>query len=219
MSKIIIFGVGQIAEVAFFYLKNDSQHEVVAFTVDSDFLKTDKFQNLPVINFEDIEKQYPPNEYKMFIPLSYNKMNKIRAKKFEEAKIKGYNFISYISSKATYYNTPVGENCFIFENNVIQPFTKIGDNCILWSGNHIGHHTIIEDHCFLASQIVVSGSVTIGEYSFVGVNVTIRNNIIIGKENMIGASSLILRDTNDNSVFSPKETEKAKVPSNRLRLI
>lgn len=219
MAKVIIFGVGQIAEIALFYLKNDSEHEVVAFTVDSDFLKTDKFHNLPVISFDQIEKEYPPQDYKMFIPISYNKINKIRAKKFEEARIKGYNFISYISSKATYYNTPVGENCFIFENNVIQPYTKIGDNCILWSGNHIGHHTIIEDHCFLASQIVISGSVTIGEYSFIGVNATIRDNIQIGKSNVIGASSLVLSNSDDNSVFSPRQTDKSKVPSNKLRSI
>lgn len=219
MAKVIIFGVGQIAETALYYLNHDSEHEVIAFTVDSNFLKLDKFQNLPVVSFEEIEKKYPPNEHKMFIPISYNKINKIRAKKFEEAKMKGYNFISYISSKATYYNTPVGENCFIFENNVIQPFTKIGDNCILWSGNHIGHHATIEDHCFLTSHIVVSGGVTIGEYTFIGVNATIRNNIKIGKENLIGASSLILRDTSDRSVFSSKETLKSRVPSNKLRII
>ena len=219
MAKVIIFGVGHIAEVALFYLKNDSEHEVVAFTVDLDFLKKDKFHNLPVVGFDQIEKEYPPNEYKMFIPISFNKINQVRAKKFEEAKIKGYGFISYISSKATYYNTPVGENCFIFENNVIQPYTKIGDNCILWSGNHIGHNTIIEDHCFLASHIVISGNVTIGENSFIGVNAAIRDNIQIGKSNVIGASSLILSNTDDNSVFSSTQTEKARVPSNRLRSI
>ena len=84
MAKVIIFGVGQIAEIALFYLKNDSEHEVVAFTVDSDFLKTDKFHNLPVIGFDQIEKEYPPNDFKMFIPISYNKINQIRAKKFED---------------------------------------------------------------------------------------------------------------------------------------
>lgn len=217
MAKVVIFGVGQIAELAFFYITHDSEHEVVAFTVDSNYLKEDTFHNLPVFDFEVIDKKYPPNEYKFFLPISYNKVNKIRSEKFKIVKKKGYECISYISSKATYYNTSIGENCFIFENNVIQPYTKIGDNCILWSGNHIGHHTKIEDHCFLASHIVVSGSVTIGEYSFVGVNATIRDNIKIGKENVIGASSLILNDTNDKSVFSPRETEKAKIPSNRLR--
>lgn len=217
MAKVIIFGIGQIAEIAHFYLTNDSEHEVVAFTVDKEFLKDDRFHDLPVVAYEDLVKLYPPSEYKMFIPISYKKVNKLRAEKFNDAKEKGYTCISYVSSKAIYYNTPVGENCFIFENNVIQPFTSIGDNCILWSGNHIGHHSTIEDHCFLASHVVVSGSVSIGKYSFIGVNATIRDNIKIGKENVIGAGSLILVDTDDRAVFSPKATQKAKVPSNRLR--
>ncbi|MCK5538518.1 MAG: acetyltransferase [Bacteroidales bacterium] len=217
MAKVVIFGVGQISEIAHFYLTTDSEHEIVAFTVDKEFIENDSFHDLPVVAYEDLVEKYPPNEYKIFIPISYKKVNKLRAEKFRDAKEKGYECVSYISSKATYYNTPVGENCFIFENNVIQPFTKIGDNCILWSGNHIGHHTTIEDHCFLASHVVVSGSVTIGAYSFIGVNATIRDNIIIGKENVIGASSVILSNTEDRSVYPAKETEKAKVPSNRLR--
>jgi sugar O-acyltransferase (sialic acid O-acetyltransferase NeuD family) len=217
MAKVVIFGVGQIAEIAHFYLTNDSEHEVVAFTVDKEFLNSDNFHNLPVVAYEDLLEKYSPNEYKMFIPISYKKVNKLRAEKFTDVKAKGYQCISYISSKATYYNTSIGENCFIFENNVIQPFSKIGDNCILWSGNHIGHHTTIEDHCFLASHVVVSGSVTVGEYSFIGVNATIRDNVKIGKENVIGAGSLILADTQDRGVYSVGGTEVSKVPSNRLR--
>ena len=217
MSKVIIFGVGQIAEVAHFYLTNDSEHEVVAFTVDKEFLKKVTFHDLPVVAYEEMLEKYPPNEYKLFIPISYKKVNKLRAEKFEDAKSKGYKFISYISSKATYYNTPIGENCFIFENNVIQPFTKIGDNCILWSGNHIGHHTTIEDHCFLASHVVISGNVHIGSFSFFGVNSTISDNVNIGKSNVIGAGAIIYKNTEDNAVYSTSETEKSRVPSNKLR--
>lgn len=217
MAKVVIFGVGQIAEIAHFYLTNDSEHEVVAFTVDKEFLRDDVYYDLPVIAYEDLVNHYTPDEYKMFIPISYKKVNKLRAKKFTDAKSKGYECISYISSKATYYGTPVGENCFIFENNVIQPFTKIGDNCILWSGNHIGHHSIIENHCFLASHVVISGKVIVGEYSFLGVNSTIADNVVIGKANVIGSGAIIFKNTEDNSVYSPVETEKSKVPSNRLR--
>jgi sugar O-acyltransferase (sialic acid O-acetyltransferase NeuD family) len=217
MAKVVVFGIGQIAELAHFYLTYDSEHDVVAFCVDRDYIEQDSFLGLPVTAYEDIVEKFPPDIYKLFIPISYKKVNKLRAEKFMDAKSKGYECVSYISSKATYYNTEIGENCFIFENNVIQPFTKIGDNCILWSGNHIGHHTVIENHCFLASHVVVSGSVVIGEYSFLGVNSTIRDNIRVGKENVIGAGCLILNDTDDRAVFSPKETEKARVPSNRLR--
>lgn len=217
MAKVVIFGVGQIAEIAHFYLTEDSEHEVVAFTVDQEYLSDESFHGLPVIEYETLVENYPPNEYKLFIPISYKKVNKLRAEKYMDAKSKGYECVSYISSKATYYGTPVGENCFIFENNVIQPFTKIGDNCILWSGNHIGHHTTIEDHCFLASHVVVSGNVIIGASSFLGVNSTIADNVTVGKSNVIGSNAVIFKDTEDLSVYSPSETEKSRVPSNRLR--
>lgn len=217
MAKVIIFGIGQIAEIAHFYLTVDTKHEVVAFCVDKEYLSTDIFHGLPVVAYEELLQKYPPHEYKMFIPISYKKVNKLRADKFADAKSKGYSCISYISSKATYYDTPVGENCFIFENNVIQPFTKIGDNCILWSGNHIGHHTTIEDHCFIASHVVISGNVKIGESTFLGVNCTIADNVTVGKSNVIGSSAVIFKNTDDFSVYSPNETEKSKVPSNRLR--
>jgi sugar O-acyltransferase (sialic acid O-acetyltransferase NeuD family) len=219
MAKVIIFGNSEIAEIAHFYLTTDSEHEVVGFTVDEAYLKQETFHQLPVVPYEMLEKHYPPNEYSLFIPISYKKVNKLRAQKYLDAKDRGYSFISYISSRAAYYGTPVGENTFIFENNVIQPFTFIGNNCILWSGNHIGHHSVIRDHCFLASQIVVSGAVTVGEYTFIGVNATVRDNIKIGKENVIGAGSVILKDTEDQEVYSPGGTEKLKVPSNRLRSI
>lgn len=219
MSKVVIFGTGQIAEIAYFYLKNDSPHEIVAFAVDSNFLKTDNFQNLPVVPYEDIVNKYPPDKFKFFIPISYKNLNKIRAEKFKDIKIKGYECVSYISSRAVYYNTPVGENCFIFENNVIQPHAKIGDNCIIWSRNHIGHHTVIKDHCFLASHVVVSGSVEIDEYTFIGVNITIGDNIKIGKENVINVSSVLLSNTNDREVIISHETKKSIVSSNRLRSI
>ncbi|MFS0919255.1 acetyltransferase [Brevibacillus sp. 179-C 1.1 NHS] len=218
MEKVIIFGLGQIAEIAHFYLMEDSPYEVVAFTVDKKYMNKEEFKELPVVPFEEIEMHFPPNEYKLFIPISYTQLNKLRAEKYYEGKKKGYTFISYISSKATYYNTPIGENCFILENNVIQPFTKIGDNVIMWSGNHIGHHSTIEDHCFLASHIVISGSVLIKPYSFIGVNATFRDNITVGAENIIGAGALILTDTLDGSVYPGKKTEKFHKTSDQIRL-
>lgn len=219
MAKVVIFGNSEIAEIAHFYLTHDSEHEIVGFTVDEAYLNSDNFHSLPVFPYETLEKYYSPTEYKLFIPISYKKVNQVRAEHYYNAKKRGYGFISYISSKAACYSTKIGENCFIFENNVIQPFTSIGNNCILWSGNHIGHHSIIEDHCFLASHVVVSGAVTVGEYTFVGVNATIRDNVKIGKANVIGAGSLILNDTEDRAVYSPRKIEKSRVSSNRLRSI
>lgn len=55
--------------------------------------------------------------------------------------------------------------------------------------------------------------------TFIGVNATIRDHVIIGKSNIIGASSLILKNTEDNKVYMEKATEVSRVPSNRLRNI
>lgn len=218
MKKVIIFGLGDISEIAHYYLMQDDQYEVVAFCVDGEYKNEDAFKALPVVTFDEIENIYAIDEYFMFIPLSYTKVNKLREQKFLEAKEKGYKFISYISPNATVAkNTQIGENCFIFEDNTIQPFVTIEDNCILWSGNHIGHHSTIKANCFIASHVVVSGGVEIGENTFIGVNATLRDHIKVGKSNVIGAGALILSDTEDNKVYMSQATEASRVPSNRLR--
>ena len=218
--KVIIFGTGEISQIAHHYLQEDERYEVCGFTMDNEFIEEKKFKNLSIIPFHLIEQKFPADKFKLFIPLSYAQVNKLREKKFIEARNKGYDFISYIHPKANISsNANIGKNCFIFEDNTIQPYVTIEDNCILWSGNHIGHHSTIRANCFITSHVVISGGCEIGENTFIGVNATLRNHIKIGKSNVIGASALILNNTDDNKVFMEKGTEASKVPSNRLRKI
>ena len=218
--KLIIFGAGDIAQLAHFYFSTDSNYEIAAFTVDSSHIKESKFCNLPVIPFEGIEKEYSPDEFNLFIALSYSKLNAIRKEKYLAAKSLGYTFASYISSKATVLNkNQIGENCFVLENNTIQPFVQIGNNVTLWSGNHIGHHSIIHDHTFIASHIVISGGVEIGEQCFIGVNATLRDHIKMGDKCVIGAGPLLLTDAEPDGVYVGPATERSKVPSARLSSI
>ena len=149
MTEVVIFGVLDTAELAHYYLENDSKYKVVAFTVHKKYRNIDNFKGLPVVDFENLQETYPSTEYKLFAPMTGRKMNKLRAQVYNEGKQMGYDFISYISSKATVCDNEIGENCFILEDNTIQPFTKIGNNVVLWSGNHIGHHGEIKDHVFL----------------------------------------------------------------------
>lgn len=218
-KSLIIFGSGDIAQLAHYYFSTDSDYEVIAFTVDYNHHTADFFCGLPVIAFEDILIKYPPEHYELFIALSYSKLNAIRKSKYLSAKAKGYTIASYISSNATILNNKIGENCFILENNTIQPFVTIGNNITLWSGNHIGHHSTINDHSFLASHIVISGGVEIGEQCFIGVNATLRDHIKIGDKCVIGAGVLLLSDAEPEGVYLGKDTERSRVPSTRLRKI
>ena len=126
----------------------------------------------------------------MFVAMSYAKMNAVRAEKYASDEGAGYRLVSYVSSRCTYLSqTPPGDNCFILEDNTIQPFVTIGNNVTLWSGNHIGHDSTIEDHCFITSHVVVSGYVRVGTRSFIGVNATLRNSITIAPQTLIGAGA------------------------------
>ncbi|MBX2943806.1 MAG: acetyltransferase [Cyclobacteriaceae bacterium] len=207
MNKLIIFGTGDIAQIANYYFDIDSNFEVVAFTVDKEYLAEDTFEGKPVVAFDELEQLYPPEKFQLFIALSYSKLNKIRAAKYEEAKKKGYTLTSYISSKCTYLSQhPPGDNCFIFEDNTIQPFVKIGNNVTLWSGNHIGHHSTIEDHNFISSHVVISGHCHIKSFCFLGVNATIHNNITIESENVVGAGAIISKSTHAKEVYLPAKS-------------
>ncbi len=217
-KPIVLFGTGDIASVAHFYFTHDSPREVAAFTVDREYMKELEFCGLPVVAFEEVVSRFPPDQYDMFVAISYAKMNSVRAQKCEEAKKAGYHLPSYVSSKATVWpGLQHGENCFILEDNTIQPFAKIGHHVTLWSGNHIGHHSQIGDNCFITSHVVVSGGVKIGENCFIGVNATLRDHITIAKHCVIGAATLILHDTQEFGVYIGNPAELSKVPSNRLK--
>ena len=209
MAQVVLFGILDTAELAHFYLEHDSEHEVVAFTVNREYVKETSFRGLPLVAFEEVEKLFPPQKHLFFAPLTARNMNRNREKIYQEAKAKGYSFISYISSKATIFDrSVVGENCFILEDNTIQPFTTIGNNVVLWSGNHIGHHGQIQDHVFFTSQVVLSGHCTVESYSFFGVNCTIRDYTRIAQGTLVGMSSSITKETEEWGIYIGNPAKK-----------
>jgi len=214
MSKVIVFGEGKIAEEAYHYFTNDSPHEIVAFTADADYISRQELFGLPVVPFEEIGGKYPPGDFAMFVALGYQELNKLRARKYDEAKGKGYTLVSYVNSRACNFGrVDMGDNCLILENTVIQPCSRIGSNVFIWSGNHIGHHATVGDHCYIAGQVVISGSTHIGSHCFIGVNATIGHEVSIGDESFIGANCLVTKSAKTASVFIAPETPRFRLDS------
>lgn len=208
MARVLIFGAGDIARLAHHYFTTDSLHEVVGFAVDTGFKTIETLSGLPVLEREEALARFPPSECSMFVALSYAQMNRVRAAKVALAKADGYALVSYVSSRCTYLSTtPPGENCFILENNTVQPFVTIGNNVTLWSGNHIGHDSVIDDHCFITSHVVVSGNVHVKSYCFIGVNATLRNSIVVAEQTLIGAGAVIMKNTKAKGVYMPARAE------------
>ena len=199
------------------YFDADTSYEVAAFSVESAYLKREKFHGLPVVSFESLERIYDPKTHDVFVAVVYTQLNRLRTRLARAVKTKGYKLASYISPRAfVWRNVELGEHCFIFEDNTVQPYVKIGNNVVLWSGNHIGHHSIIRDNCFISSHVVISGFCDIGENSFLGVNSAIANNLKVGRDNWIGPGVTITRDTEPGKIFAAPTAEASKVSTLRF---
>lgn len=217
-QRAIIFGTTAFAEIAQVYLSQDSLYQVESFTVHDRFIKKREILGLPVTPFEEIVERYPPSEYAIFVAIGFKRLNALRTEMYDACKALGYEMVQYINSKATHWgHIEIGDNTFIFEQNVVQPFVKIGNNTILWSGNHIGHHSTIGNNCFIASHVVVSGNVTIGDNCFIGVNATIHDGVKVAPGCVIGAGAAIAKDTVEKGVYPGPKTDASAITSDKLR--
>jgi sugar O-acyltransferase (sialic acid O-acetyltransferase NeuD family) len=205
-KPVVIFGAGSFAQVAAVYLTKDSPRNVVGYTVDGRYLTGNTFAGLPIVAFEDLLESHPPERVDLLVATGFRGVNQIRRGIYERCKQAGYELVTYVSSGSSVMtDEPLGDNVFVFEANVIQPFVEIGHDVVLWSGNHVGHHSRIEDHCFIASHAVISGHVTIGEASFVGVNATFRDGISLGPSCVVGAGAVVLADQSEGTVLRATE--------------
>jgi sugar O-acyltransferase (sialic acid O-acetyltransferase NeuD family) len=201
-KPLVLIGAGELAQIAHEYFTHDSDYEVVAFSVEREYIAAPTLAGLPVLAYEDLERVHAPDEVEVFVAIPATGLNRLRTRLYRDAKQRGYRCARYVSSRAfVWRNAEIGENSFIFEGNVIQPFTRIGDNCILWSGNHIGHRSVVHENTFIASHAVVSGYCEIGAGSFVGVNAAFNDGIKVAADNVIGAGALVTRDTEPGRVY------------------
>ncbi|MEY2764170.1 MAG: hypothetical protein RLZZ205_594 [Bacteroidota bacterium] len=217
LKDVVIFGVKDFAELAHFYLTKDSDFNVVAFTVHKAYLPDeDTFCGLPIVPFEDLEVHYPPSDFAFFAPMSPTKMNQLREGVYNDAKLRGYSFISYISSRCTNFASSIGENCFVLEDNTIQPFVTIGNNVVLWSGNHIGHHSTIGNHVMFTSHVVLSGHCVVQDNCLFGVNATIRDGLTLGKGTFVAMGTSVIKSTPEWSFIKGTFGELSGVDSRKM---
>ncbi len=221
-KKLIIVGAGETANLAYEYFTYDSDYEVVAFSVNEKYIKENSFRELPVIALEKLRETYSVNEYFAFVAMASGKLNRDRTKVYKEVKSLGYKLASYVSSYSFVWNgsdegkVKIGENCFILEDNTLQPFTEVGNNVVMWSGNHLGHQSKIKDNCFITSHVVISGCCEIGENSFIGVNASIADYVKVAKDSFIGLGTVINKDTEENKIYTGNPAVASPVPAKKF---
>jgi UDP-3-O-[3-hydroxymyristoyl] glucosamine N-acyltransferase len=218
-KPLILVGDSVFAEIAFEFFQFDSEFEVVAFSVERQFLKRQKMFGLPVVAFEELSEKYPPQDHWIYVAIVFTQFNRLRTRLYREGKAKGYGIASYVSSAAQIRpNTHIGEHCFICEDTVIQPFTIVGNNVVIWSGNQICHQCSLGDNIFVLPNCIISDGVTLGANSIIGANVTVGSDRAIGKDSYLGPAVLIETDVPEGSVIERTPTGTApKVPADDVQ--
>lgn len=216
-KRLVIVGDSAFAQIAYEYFEVDTEYTVAGFSVERAYLKSQELNGLPVVPFEGLEAIFDPSTHEVYVATVYTQLNRLRTRLATAAKGKGYKLASYVSPRAfVWRNVEIGEHCFIFEDNTIQPFVKIGANVVLWSGNHVGHHSTVRDNCFISSHVVISGFCDIGENSFIGVNATLANNVTIDGDNWIGPNVAIMKDTVRGALYKTEQPEPSKISALRF---
>jgi len=217
MARVVVFGCGRGGDTAFRYLSRDSPHEVCAFTVDAAFARERSFHDRPVVDYESIVERFPPDEFAMFVPLGFQRMNRLRAEKYLDAKGKGYRFISYLNSRHYALEAvPIGENCFILDHQIFNLDVSVGNNVTMWSGNHVGDRTTIGDHVWISSHVTLSGDVRVGDGCFLGVNASVSNGVQLAPRTFVGANVLISSNTKEGDVFVAAAAKGVPMPSEKF---
>ncbi|MGV6849145.1 MAG: acetyltransferase [Marinibacterium sp.] len=215
-GDVVLFGTGLVAEVITVYLQRFSALNIVAYTVDREFMTGETFMEKPAIAWEDLPDRYPPGSVRLLGPLTYQRLNTVRRDRYLAGKEAGYEFASFIHPNNDILTDDIGENCVILEQNVIQPFVRIGDNVIIWSKNHIGHHTTIGDHCFVSSMVGISGSCTIGQECYVAGQVGMAHGLTVGDRCALLNAAGIGRNLPDDTVIAGPHGEIKPFPSKRI---
>lgn len=215
-KPILIFGAGKIAEVVYQHIIRDGYLSIAAFCVDQKYMdeggKSGEKYGIPVLAFDDIEKNYPPNKFDMLVVIGYQNLNLLRRQKYDSAKAKGYRLRSYVSPRADTGNwLNHGENCVILDGVGLQPGTEIGNNVFIWNNSLVGHHSKVLDDCWITAGTTIGGCTEIGEQTFIGLNATIGGEINIGQRNFIGAGALVIKSSSENSVFIAPAAEKFRL--------
>lgn len=213
MQKLLIYGIGKLAEYADFVFTNDSTYEVIGFCIERGIVDEQQFVfGKPLTILDKLEKLFCPSEYKIFIAVGNNS---IRNRIFEHIKSLGFSFANYLSTKSQYwFDCTLGENILLSEGCTIQPFVSIGDNTLIFS-SIIGHHSKIDSHSTL-SGCCIGGGVTVKSHTFIGMNATVNQNVIIEKNNIIGVGCNIIKNTKENEVYSTEKTRLRLFSSTKI---
>lgn len=207
MKDLIIAGSSSFSKLLYHYVTEYGNRKVAAFSVDQIYIMTDEdrcLMGINVVPFENIEKEFPPENHEIILGIGYSKMNQVRRDIFLKYKKKGYMFASFIHPTALIAKeVEMGEGNIVLEHSIIQPFVTIGNGNLIWEDVKLSHDNKIGNFNTLAQNVSISGMSCIGDNCFLGNSCTILNGIKIADYTLAGAGTIVKRNTNPYEVIVP----------------
>ena len=218
-KPVIIFGLEGFSELATYVLTYDSPFKVIGYTVDSAYLNEEKKNGLPIFSFETLETHFTPDEVNLLIPLGSTNINGLRKARYDQAKARGYSFVSYVSSRTTVWsNQAIGENTMIFDESLIEAYATIGNNCIVRSDVNIFHHAKVDNHCFIAGGVIIGSRTQINQLCFLGLGSIVTNKKVLAAKTFVGAGALVTKDTEENGLYIGSPARLQTKRANEVKL-
>jgi len=199
MRKIIIFGIGSLAQICCYHLSKRNPGIVAGFVVDSKYFSSDNLMGLPVTTTEKMLDIFSPESFELLVAIGYSNMRN-RLTTIEHLSTKNYNFTNLIPEDGC-DGTINGVNNIIMPGSIIEPFTNIGSHNIIWSGAHICHNVTISNNNFFAAGSILGGYTNVSDGNFFGFGAIIKENINILPETLIAAGAVIIKDTEACSTY------------------
>ena len=198
-EKLIIVGISTTSVQVLDFVKFHNLYEVIGFAVNSMYKNESEFQGLPVYSLETLKEECPYHDYKLFVAVQWNHLNRDRRILYEYCKANGFEMANIISPKAIVRCPIEKDNLYIDDNVVIMNGVELGNNCYFIASSICGPNVRLGDHCFLGVKSVIGGGCIIGEQSFIGLNATVFDCTQIGKKCLIGACAVVKRNMADFS--------------------
>lgn len=185
----------------------------IAFTLDSNYLKSPKFCDLPVYPFETLEQCVDIERVEILLSIGYNKMNKHRESKYQECKSRGFKIHTFVSKHALVYADSIGEGSIIMPGAYIGPFSNVGLCNVVRSRSVLSYHEKVGNFNWIADGCTYGGDVVQGNNCFIGLGTTVRNGISIADNTFVGAHSYLHHNTSYDSVYYGNPTVKQEMTS------
>lgn len=194
MNKVVLYGAGPYGKLFFREADRYGAIDIVGFTVDSEFLKSERECGLPVVPFEEVTGIYPPTQYDMLVLCGYTVMRN-RARMYNKAKEKGYRLANYISPHAVLDNEiKMGDNNIIMANSFVGFDGMMGNDNIIRQNVSIGHGFVMEDHSVISTSCKLGAGCHFEDLVFMGIGVSGREHVRYGRESLIGVGSNVVGD-------------------------